>query len=34
VDVKINKMNKRLEAEQEVHFTDGKEIAEREGILF
>jgi hypothetical protein len=33
VDVKIDKTNRRLEVEQEVYFTDGKCIAEREGIL-
>jgi hypothetical protein len=34
VYIKIDKINRRLEAEKEVHFTDGKGIAEREGILF
>jgi hypothetical protein len=33
MDVKIDKMNRRLEAEKEKHFTNGKEIAERGGIL-
>jgi hypothetical protein len=33
MDVKIDKMNRRLEVEQELHFADGICIAERGGIL-